>query len=108
MWVARESLPVASLVHLLHATCILRWDLAPGWSVADGGKVRANARRIVLACRSLRGFGGLAVNGAATLSGALAFLFGLPLAIFLLLAGLPLLSDLFEFCSRTIVSFTLN
>lgn len=98
MWVVRVSLPVASLVHLLHAACILRWDLAPGRSVADRGKVRANTGRIVLACGSLRGFGGLAVNGAATLSGALAFLFGLSLAVFFLLTGLPLFSNLLEFC----------
>jgi len=108
MWVTRVSLPIASLVHLLHAACILRWNLATGWSVANGGEVRADTGRIVLACGSLRGFGGLAVNGAATLSGALAFLFSLALAVFLLLTGLPFFSNLFEFCSRSIVSFTLN
>jgi hypothetical protein len=70
--------------------------------------VRASTRRIVLACGSLRGFGGLAVDRAATLIGMLAFLLGLWLAVFLLLSSLPFFSDFFEFYSPSIVSFTLN
>lgn len=67
-----------------------------------------NTRRMVLACGSLRGFGGLAVDRAATLRGTLAFLLGLPLAVFLLLSGLPFFSDFFEFYSPSIVSFILD
>lgn len=98
--ICRVHLPVVlRLVHLLDTACVLRRHLLAGGSIADGGQVRSTAGTVVLrGSAGLVRVLGLAVDGLGAGAAALAIFLTLPLRLFLLLAGLPFLADLFEFC----------
>lgn len=90
---------VLCLVHLLDTAGVLRRHLLAGGSITNGGQVRSTARTVVLGgSAGLVGVLGLAVDGLGAGAAALAIFLGLPLSLFLLLAGLPFLADLLEFC----------
>ena len=96
VWVSRVYLAVALLVHLLHPSWVLTWDLSTGGGITDGWELRTHAGRVVL-WRRLGRVGGLAVGlRRCTLS----LVVSLALVLLLLLSRLPLLADLFEFCVR--------
>ena len=98
VWVARvAALSVAGLVHLVHATGILTLrNLPSGGSVADGREVGTGSRRVGRAGRCLRWVAVLTIGGASTGGGSLTVILGFARVVFLLLAGLPFLPDLFE------------
>jgi len=108
VWVTRVHLAVALLVQLFHPSGVLTGNLTAGRCVTDGRQLRANARRVALTRRSLSRISGLAVDlirlGGCTLS----LLFSLALVVFLLLACLPLLSDLLEFFGCSLLSVRLH
>lgn len=92
VWVSRVHLAVALLVHLLHPSWVLTWDLSPGRSVTDRRELGTDARRVVL-WRRLGRVGRLAIGlRRCTLS----LVVRLSLALFLLLSRFPLLADLLE------------
>ena len=98
MRVARvAALSVAGLVHLVHATSILSLrDLPRRGGITDGREVGTSSRRVGGARRGLRWVAVLTIGGTSTGGGSLAVILGLARVVFLLLASLPLLPDLFE------------
>lgn len=104
--VGRMRLPIASGVHVAGGTVL-------GKRLLSDTRGRCGILRLVADGRELHGLSrpGIARVGAAVMGfgtaigsiggslGPLAFLVGLALRVFLLLAGLPLFADFFEFCN---------
>ena len=101
MWVTWiPALPISSLVHLVHATTVLAWGYlsTSGGGISDGWEMRTGAWRIGRAGRRLGWITSLTVRPWAPAGGRpLTVILGFTGVVFLLLAGLPFLPDLFEF-----------
>ena len=99
-WIARvRDVVVAVLLQLLNAagwSLVLARDLSAGL-VADRRELDRPASLLVARGRAIVGRA-LTIGGNSSSSGSL--LFGLSLILLFLLAGLPLLSDLLEFCNK--------
>jgi hypothetical protein len=83
-------------------------NLAIGRLVADRRQLRANAASVsrrLTTLRRVRRAGGIDLAGLGSLgSSSLTLFSSFTLRLFLLLAGLPFLADLLEFCKRKIKS----
>ena len=100
-WVAH--LAVVLVDHATGGGTVLARDLAVGSLVADGRELRTNTAGVGgrLALGRVGGTRGLDLVGLRGLGGStLTFLGSLALSLFLLLASLPFLADLLEFCER--------
>lgn len=94
-------LAVALIDHATTGATVLTRHLAVGGLITDGRKLRTDTTAVGGRLTSLGWVGGtrgLDLVGLCRLgSSALTFLNGLALRLFLLLAGLPFLANLFEF-----------
>lgn len=94
--VSRVHLAIALLVHLLHPSGVLTWDLSAGRGITDRGQLRTHASRVILR-RWLGRVGGLAVSLRRR---TLSLVVSLALVLLLLLPRFPLFADLFELCGN--------